>query len=102
MNRGAIYDIELPGGRRPAVIVTRERAIPFLANVTVAAITRTVRQLPTEVAVGPEQGLRAISVVNTDNLFTIPKASLGARRGALDPAGEQALNEALAIALGLD
>jgi mRNA interferase MazF len=89
-------------GGRTAVIVTRDRAIPYLANVTVAGITRTVRELPTEVPVGRDQGLRDDSVVNTDNLFTIPKSVLGVRRGALDPEQIHGLDQALRIALGLD
>jgi mRNA-degrading endonuclease toxin of MazEF toxin-antitoxin module len=52
--------------------------------------------------VGRAQGLRDDSVVNADNLFTIPKAALGARRGALDSAQTHLLDDALRIALGLD
>lgn len=84
------------------MIVTRDRAIPYLANVTVAAVTRTIRDLPTEVFVGPAQGLRDDAVVDADNLFTIPKAALGARRGALDAEQVWRLNDALRTALGLD
>lgn len=102
MNRGAIYDAEILGERRPVVIVTRDLAIPYLANVTVAAVTRRVRGLPTEVAVGPEHGLRDESVVNCDNLFTVAKATLGARRGDLDSGTRERLNAALRIALELD
>jgi mRNA-degrading endonuclease toxin of MazEF toxin-antitoxin module len=40
--------------------------------------------------------------VNCDNLFTIPKAALGERRGALDPAALEQLGSALRIALDLD
>lgn len=97
-----MFDVELPSGRRPAVIVTRDRAIPWLANVTVSTITRTVRDLPTEVPVGRAHGLRADSVVNADNLFTIPKQALGKRRGALGPDEVWGLDQALRIALGLD
>lgn len=84
------------------VIITRDVAIPFLANVTVAAVTRRVRGLPTEVTVGPEHGLRDESVINCDNLFTVEKATLGARRGALDLGARARLDAALKIALELD
>jgi mRNA interferase MazF len=84
------------------VIVTRDRAIPLLANVTVAAVTGTVRALPTEVPVGREHGLARESVVNCDNLFTIPKSSVGRRRGALDPESLRRLRSALLIALDLE
>ena len=84
------------------MILTRDRAIPVLANVTVAAITATIRGLPTEVPVGPAQGLARQSVVNCDNLFTIPKSALGRRRGELDPESLARLRAALLIALELE
>lgn len=102
MNRADIYDVELPGGRRPVVILTRDRAIPVLGNVTVAAVTATIRGLPTEVPVGPAEGITRESVVNCDNLFTIPKSELATRRGALGPASIRALRSALRIALDVD
>jgi mRNA interferase MazF len=73
-----------------------------LANVTVAAVTATIRGLPTEVPLGPAQGLARECVVNCDNLFTIPKRSLGARRGELDRESVERLRTALRIALDLD
>jgi mRNA interferase MazF len=84
------------------VLLTRDRAIPILANVTVAAITATVRDLPTEVPVGPGEGLNRDSVVNCDNLFTVPKASFGRRRGSLGPDSLTRLRTALVIALELE
>jgi mRNA interferase MazF len=84
------------------VILTRDSAIPILANLTVAAVTATIRDLPTEVAVGREHGLRRESVINCDNLFTIPKRALGRRRGELGPEDLERLRSALLIALGLD
>jgi mRNA interferase MazF len=83
------------------VIVTRDTAIPVLNQVVVALVTGTVRGLPTEVPLGPEHGLARESVVNCDNLFTIPKQALGRRRGTLGPAETARLDEALRIALGL-
>lgn len=103
MNRGEIYDAELPfGGAHPAVIVTRDRAIPVLTNICVVAVTSTIRGLPTEVELGLAQGLRAECVANCDNLFTLPKRALTRRRGALGPGELVRLNQALRIALGLD
>ena len=84
------------------VVVTRDRAIPVLSNVTVAAVTGTIRGLPTEVALGPAQGLARDCVANCDNLFTIPKSSLAARRGELDPEALERLASALRIALDVD
>ena len=102
MNRGDVYDAQLPGGDHPAVIVTRDRAIPFLRNVCVVAITSKIRDLPTEVSLGRGQGLARDCVANCDNLFTIPKQTLAQRRGALGPEELSRLDSALRIALELD
>ena len=102
MNRGDIYDATLPGGPHPAVIVTRDRAIPLLRNVCVVAVTSRVRDLPTEVPLDTRNGLARDCVANCDNLFTIPKRALERRRGALDPEQRERLNASLRIALELD
>lgn len=102
MNRGDIFEAQVPGGHHPVLVITRETAIPLLSNVTVAVVTSIVRDLPTEVPLGPEHGLRRECVANCDNLFTLPKSALGKRRGQLDPVTRRQLNDALKIALGLD
>lgn len=94
--------MEIPGGRHPAVIVTRDVGIPLLLNVTVAGVTSKIRGLPTEVRVGRDEGLERDSVVNCDNLFTLPKRELGPYRGSLGQEAAHRLDSALRIALGLD
>ena len=84
------------------MIVTRDRAIPLLANLTLAAVTGSIRGLPTEVPVGVEHGLLRDSVINCDNLITLPKSALAARRGEVGPEGIRHLHLALRIALDLD
>ncbi len=84
------------------MIVTRETAIPALTNVTVALVTSTIRHIPTEVVVGPEEGLDHECAVNCDDLYTIPKTALGQRRGRLSPGKLFRLQHALRTALGLD
>jgi mRNA interferase MazF len=83
------------------VILTRDRAIPVLANVVAAAVTRTVRGLPTEVELGVEHGVDKGCVVNCDNLITIAKRDLGRRRGELDSVALRRLRAALIVALDL-
>jgi mRNA interferase MazF len=102
VNRGDVYDTMLPGSRHPAVIVTRDRAIPHLRNVSVVAVTSKIRGLPTEVSLGTRQGLARDCVANCDNLFTIPKQALDRRRGTLGPEEKHQLNAALRVALELD
>jgi mRNA interferase MazF len=102
VNRGDIYDVELPvGGRRPAVIVSRDTLIPLLTAITVVGITSTVRGLRTEVPVGPGHGLDRDSALNCNHLATLPKARFGRYRGRLGPAELARLDDALRVALAL-
>jgi mRNA interferase MazF len=82
--------------------LTRDSAIPLLANVTVAAITTRIRGLRTEVPLDERHGLDRSSVINCDNVVTVPKTALGRLRGHLDPKASARLRDALMIALGLD
>ena len=84
------------------MIVTRDDAIPALRSLTVAGITSRIRGLSTEVPVGGTEGLAHESVVNCDNLFTLPKSGFGRYRGSLGPEATHRLNRALRVALGLD
>ncbi len=59
---------------RPVLILTRDIAIDYLAKVTVAPITSTIRGLTTEVAVGQRNGLDHECVVSCDNITTIPQS----------------------------
>jgi mRNA interferase MazF len=102
LNRGDVFDAELPIGPHPVVIVTRDRAIPVLRNVCVAVVTTTIRDTPTEVPIGPKEGLSRDSVVLCDDLVTLSKRVLSRYRGSLGPETTRRLDDALRIALGLD
>jgi mRNA interferase MazF len=84
------------------LIVTRTAAIAVRNAVTVAPVTRTVRDIPTEVPLGRAHGLRARSVANCDSLQTIPKQALRRRPiGRLKPEELLVLDRALRFALGI-
>ncbi len=80
MKRGEIWWAELPApvGSRPVVILTRDSVLPSISAIVVALVTRTVRQLPTEVLLGRRQGLPARCVANLDNILTVPRPRLWA------------------------
>ena len=62
--------------RRPALILTRHSKLAYLSRVTVAPITSTVRGIPSEVLVGPRNGLDHDSVVSCDNITTVPREAV--------------------------
>jgi len=81
--QGEIWWAEAEDKRRPVLVVSRSEAIPVLTWIVVAPVTRTVRGIPTEVLVGPEQGLPVESAACFDNLQPIRRAFLTQRAGAL-------------------
>ena len=87
---------------RPALILTREIVRPYLARVTVAPLTTTVRGLSTEVHVGPANGLDNDCVISCDNITTVPADLIGRQIGYLLPSQEEALTAAIRAAFDLD
>jgi mRNA interferase MazF len=82
--RGEVWWGETPDETgRPYLVLTRDDAIPVLRTILVAPVTRTVRGIPTEVALGSEEGLPAPGVATLDNVLTFPKSMLVRRMGAL-------------------
>ena len=72
MQRGDIWWADVPGDkRRPVVILTRQRFIERLSAILVAPVTSSVRQIPTEVALGPADGMPGRCAINFDNTFTL-------------------------------
>jgi mRNA interferase MazF len=93
----------MPGGEtRPVLMLTREAVQPHLNALTVAPITARIRGLQTEVPVGVRNGLDHESVVNLDNISTVPIALLGRRVGFLFEDQEDALSAALIAAFDLE
>jgi mRNA interferase MazF len=83
--RGDVWWGELADvGRRPFLVMTRSAAIPVLHSVLAAPITRTVRGIPTELALGVEDGMPAQCAASFDNLRVVPKAYLVEKQCSLD------------------
>jgi mRNA interferase MazF len=79
--QGDIWWAEAQDKRRPVLVVTRSRAIPVLTWILVAPITRTIRGIPTEVPLGPTEGLPQECVASFDNLQPIRRSFLADRLG---------------------
>lgn len=96
MHQADIWLAETSGTKsRPVLVVSRSSSIPVRTNVVVAPITRSARQLSTQLTVGPENGVRYNSVASFDNLLTVPKADLTIRIGRLGVGGTDRICRAL-------
>ena len=94
--QGDIWWAEAEAKRRPVLVVTRNEAIPVLGRVLVAPITRTVRDIPTEIPLGPDDGLPVECAASFDNLQPINQHLLTDRVGSLAATGRQQICRTLA------
>ena len=103
MRRGEVWwaDLEPPSGRRPVLLLTRDPVLELRTSVTIATITRTIRGIPVEVPLGPEDGMPSKCVVNLDDINTISKSMLRAQITALSIAKMAEVNKAIIFALDL-
>ncbi len=81
--------------RRPVLIVSRDEVIAVVNNVIVAPVTSTIRNIPTCIPVGPDQGIDHDSVATFDNVAAIPKSVLTTKLGQLSSGGRRQICEAL-------
>ena len=105
MKQGEIYwyTFRAPDKRRPVPLLTRSSALTFLTGITVAPLTTTIRGIPSEVLLTPdEDGLLADCVVNTDHIQTIQKATLGAFITQLSQERMREVRAAIEFSLGFD
>ena len=102
MRRGEVWwaDLPAPAGLRPVVLLSRDEAYAIRELVTVAPVTTRVRRIPTEVSLGPAEGLPKACVVNLDTITTIPRRALTEPIGPLPPEKLTAVERALLFALG--
>ncbi|MCO5193525.1 MAG: type II toxin-antitoxin system PemK/MazF family toxin [Anaerolineae bacterium] len=105
MKRGEIrwYTFRVPDKRRPVLILTRQSAIPYLTSVTIAPLTTTIRDIPSEVYLTPDaDGVFQECAVNFDNIQSVTKSRIGNLIATLSNERLQDVEKAASFALGLD
>jgi mRNA interferase MazF len=80
MKRGEVrwYKFKPPDKKRPVLLLTRTSVIEYLGEVTVAPITSTIRDIPSEVALSTVDGMPRECAVNLDHIQTVSKGKIGA------------------------
>jgi mRNA interferase MazF len=87
MRRGEIWFAATPGGDRPVLVLTRDPVADRIQAVVVAALTRTRRDLVSELLLtAVDDGLPTDCVVNFDNVHTVPRGSFRRRITSLSDA----------------
>ena len=100
VRRGEVWFADVPGDkRRPVLVMTRDPLGRVLHSVLCAPISSVIRELSSEVAIGPGAGLASESVANFDNLFLLDRSRLVRRLGHASAETMEAACGALAIAV---
>jgi len=97
-----LYQFAPPDKKRRVVVLTRDSAISYLSTVTVAPITSTIRDVPSEVVLTGEDGMKAPCAVNLHNAVTISQDRLGRRVAHLSSSRMGEICAALRFSLGCD
>jgi mRNA interferase MazF len=104
MRRGDVrwYKFDRPDKSRPVVILTRDSIIPHIGEVSVAPVTSTIRDIPSEVLLDRKDGVAKECAINCDHLQTIAKSRIGPLLTRLSNDRMREIHDAVNFALSLD
>jgi mRNA interferase MazF len=102
MKRGEVrwYLFSRADKKRPVLILTRDSALEFLGEVTVAPITTVIRDIPSEGLLTKMDGMPRDCAVNFDHLQTVSKGKIGSLIATLSSSKMQQMRSGLLFALG--
>jgi len=106
LRRGELYRVHRPGGDpkryRTFVIVSRQALLDSrFSTVICAPVFTSGEGLSTQVAIGPEEGMKGACWIMCDNLVSLPKAALTNYVGSLSRFKLAEMDDALRMALDL-
>ena len=104
MKRGDVrwYKFEKPDKSRPVVVLTRDSIIPHMGEVTIAPVTSTIRDIPSEVLLDKVDGMPRECAVNCDHLQTVAKARIGSLLTSLSAARMREIRTSIVFAIALN
>ncbi len=103
MKRGEIrwYKFRPPDKKRPVLILTRNSILEYLGEVTVAPITSTIRDIPSEVPLLKKDGMPKDCAINFDHIQTVSKGKIGSLITTISSDKMKRVRAAIQFALNL-
>ncbi|MBM4141399.1 MAG: type II toxin-antitoxin system PemK/MazF family toxin [Nitrospira sp.] len=103
MKRGEVrwYRFKSPDKKRPVVILTRDSILEYLGEVTIAPITSTIRDIPSEVLLSQRDGMHTECAINCDHIQTVSKSKIGSLITTLSKEKLSSIRNAICFALNL-
>ena len=103
MKRGEVrwYKFRHPGKKHPVVILTRNSILEYLGEVTIAPVTSTIRDIPSEVLLSRLDGMHNDCAINCDHIQTVSKSNVGSMITSLSKEKLSKVRDAINFALNL-
>jgi len=103
MKHGEIrwYKFIPPDKKRPVLILTRNSFLEYMGEVTIAPITTTIRNIPSEVFLSKTNGMSQDCAVNCDHLQTVSNGKIGSLITSLSPSKMIEVGHAIRFALDI-
>jgi mRNA interferase MazF len=103
MKRGEVrwYKFKHPDKKRPVVILTRNSILEYLSEVTIAPVTSTIRDIPSEVLLSRLDGMHNDCAINCDHIQTVSKSNVGSLITSLSKEKLSKVRDAINFALNL-
>ena len=103
MKRGEVrwYTFKRLDKRRPVLVLTRDSILEYLAEVTVAPVTSTVRGIPSEVLLSKNEGMPRDCAINCDHIQTVSRGKIGSVIAVLPFSKMEEVSKAIRFALDL-
>ena len=95
------YKFKTPDKKRPVLVLTRDSILEYLGEITVAPITSTVRDIPSEVFLSKQDGMMKNCAINLDQIQTVSKGKIGSIITTLQQEKLKQIRDAIQFALGL-
>lgn len=103
MQRGEIrwYTFKKPDKKRPVLILSRSSIIDYMGEVTVAPVTTTIREIPSEICLSLTDGMPRDCAINFDHIQTVAKGKIGSLIATLHANKKNEIKDAISFALDL-
>ena len=103
MKRGEVrwYKFKHPEKKRPVIILTRNSILEYLGEVTIAPVTSTIRDIPSEVLLSRLDGMHNDCAINCDHIQTVSKSNVGSMITSLSKEKLSKVRDAINFALNL-
>ena len=95
------YKFKAPDKKRPVLILTRDSILEYLGEITVAPITATIRDIPSEVFLSKQDGMSKDCAINFDHIQTVSKGKIGSLITTLAADKLEKVSKAIQFALNL-